>query len=353
MTEIPSALHTYLTTAPTSAFRHRTVEMVDSWQGTDNLLWRVACDSSQAVVKLFLDAGQARSRRQYAGHQTFAPLGLAPRPLWTDRYPEGLSHQILVYEWASGVAIDPQDPGQMVALAQIVAQIHGSDPEQVGRISPNPVNLDYAWRVTRGSIRPIEENLQRAGAAQSLALFQRMARNAESLLAKTSHLWPGVAPAPIHGELKLENSVISFGQPLLVDWERFGLGDPAQEAANFLLYGGPVLTAEMAELWLDVYLEQLDQPGLPGRVQLYCTFLPFQTLCYLLDGLRSLSADDLSEAEGPEMVDFLKHTLVAGIQAASHALMAEDVADAIKLEIERLVEQRIANGPWSATYPKS
>ena len=154
--DITSSIHTYLTTAPSSHFLNREVQILGHWAGHDNLLWRLTCGGREAVLKLYLDAGQARSRRQYDGQQIFAPFGLAPRPIWTDRYPEGLSRQVLIYEWLPGEALDPANPGQMAALARSVAQVHGRDPSEVRRFSPNPIHLDYLWRILRGSIAPIQ-----------------------------------------------------------------------------------------------------------------------------------------------------------------------------------------------------
>ncbi|MEZ4560580.1 MAG: hypothetical protein R2854_29800 [Caldilineaceae bacterium] len=92
---LTTAIQTYLTGAATSEFRGLEVTVVDHWEGRDNLLWRVEAGAQNAaqdaVIKLFLDAGQVRSRRQYDGQQLFAPVGIAPQPLWYDRYPDGLS----------------------------------------------------------------------------------------------------------------------------------------------------------------------------------------------------------------------------------------------------------------------
>ena len=73
------AVHGYLTGASSSRFRDQEVTITDQWQGRDNLLWRVRCgDGTDAVVKMFTDAGQARSRRQFRGQEQFAAAGLAP-----------------------------------------------------------------------------------------------------------------------------------------------------------------------------------------------------------------------------------------------------------------------------------
>ena len=139
-----------------------------------------ACGGQEAVLKLYLDAGQARSRRQYDGQQIFAPFGLAPRPIWVDRYPEGLSRQVLIYEWLPGDALDPANPGQMAALARSVAQVHANDASEVRRFSPNPINLDYVWRILRGSITPIQGWLADTGGTKSCLLARKLANLSSS-----------------------------------------------------------------------------------------------------------------------------------------------------------------------------
>ena len=90
MIDWTQAILSYLTDAASSRFRNREVTIVDHWQGRDNLLWRVRTgDRHDAVVKMFTDAGQARSRRQFSGHEQFAPAGLAPQPFGTIAIPMG------------------------------------------------------------------------------------------------------------------------------------------------------------------------------------------------------------------------------------------------------------------------
>ena len=125
MTDLTTAIHTYLTTAPTSAFHGLAVEMLDHWRGEENLLWRVECAGQEAVVKLYLDAGQARSRRQFDGHditrhrlkgagrlpennQSFAAMscpatGLPFRPAAADRQRYRVFRTLPRMQWSKAV----------------------------------------------------------------------------------------------------------------------------------------------------------------------------------------------------------------------------------------------------------
>ncbi len=335
MSDLSSTIHTYLTTTPTSEFNGQAITLADHWQGAENLLWRVNAPGRDAVLKLYLDAGQVRSRRQFDGQQTFAPLGLAPRPRWYDRYPVGLSRQVLLYDWAPGDAIDPTAAEQIVALADGTARVHSSDVSEVLRFSPNPINLDYLWRILRTSITQIDQWLAWQKAPRLQQEFGRTSGAATALINRALPLWAGAPPAAVHGDLKLENVIFGPGGIVLLDWERFGLGDPAQEAAAFLHHSRQELSRELHERWLERYLLRMDQPGLAERVACYRRILPFRDLCVLLGGLGEAQA--AGERITDEQRAFLLATTLAAWVEAGQALK-EEPAD-LAPELERIMDQ--------------
>jgi len=318
MDELTANLHAYLTTAPTSNFLQRPVTMITHWEGSHNLLWRVECAGQAAVAKLYLDAGQARGRRQFDGQQLFSPLGLAPRPLWFDRYPTGLSRQLLVYAWLPGDTLQATNGAQMRALAQTMAQVHNGDTADVRRFCPHPLNLDYWWRVVDGGLGSLHAWLVAHKATTLYPYFTALTANAQMLVNAALPLWQGAPPTPVHGDLTLENVIDTFGTAVLLDWEMFGLGDPAYEIASFLQASQQLWTAAGQADWLEGYLSSVDQPGLAQRIAVYQRLLAFQAVCYLLHGLRQHSAADLPLLQ--ESQQFLAATLVTAFQQAAAAL---------------------------------
>lgn len=340
---VTQAVHDYLTQAPTSQFVHKEVAIVAQWEGQDNLLWRVQADGNDAVLKLYLDAGQARSRRQHDGQETFAPLGLAPRPLWYDRYPQGLARQVLIYEWIPGERLDLSDPGQRLALATAIGHIHQADPADVGRLSPNPVNLDYFWQVLQGSFHPIQAWLASRAAPDLAAIVRRLQKRAEAVAEQALPQWGETPPAPIHGDLKGENCLDAQGRVILLDWEMFGLGDPAQEVARFLLFSQQEMDGQQQTEWLDAYRAGVRQPGLAERIDVYRRLLPFHSFCFLLHGLqRELAVDPAQAEELAGKRRFLTETIVATLAQAADELLGDGQKGAIDApyllpEIERLL----------------
>ncbi len=308
----------YLMTSPGSNFLNRQVTLLAHWEGANNLLWRVECAGQEAVLKYYLDAGQARGRRQFDGQERYHPLGIAPKPLWFDRYPTGLSRQVLVYQWLPGEPLTAAASAGLVRFAQAVAQVHQGDPNDVRRFSPNPLNLDYLWNVLQGGMPQLQQWLQSKQVAALSAALRELTANAQALVTAALPLWQGVAPTPIHGDLKLENVIESLGTVVLLDWEMFGLGDAAYDVAHFLQMSQRDLSAEQQALWLESYLATFDQPGLAQRIDIYQRLLPLQHLTYLLHGLRQSRAAeaDMLRANQP----FLQATIVAAMAAAGSTL---------------------------------
>jgi hypothetical protein len=320
---ITAQIHQYLTTAASSHFLQQAVTLSDHWSGRDNLLWRVDASGQEAVLKLFLDAGQARGRRQLDGQERFAPWGIAPRPIWFDRYPEGLSRQVLIYAWVPGEPVNPAAVDQGSAVAHSIAQVHRGNPAEVRRFCPNPVNLDYWWRVLRGSVASIQQTLAHSANPVLLEHFDALATNAEALVTAALPLWAGTPPTPVHGDLRLENVIHSFGIAVLLDWELFGLGDPALEVANFLHLSQAELDEATQTEWLEHYLAQFDQPGLGQRIAVYRRLLPFQGVCFLLGGWLGSRNQGQDAGELTEAVPFLSATLQTTWQQAGQALSVD------------------------------
>jgi thiamine kinase-like enzyme len=316
--DLTAQIHQYLSTAPGSLFAQQPVEMLDEWEGDANLLWRVSVPAQQAVVKLFLDAGQARSRRQFDGHQLFAPSGLAPQPLWADRYPHGLSRQLIVYSWVDGEVIQPDDPSQLDAWAEAVANVHATPAESLSRFSPHPLNLDYYWRIEQGSIAQIEQWLT----SNSLGLatyFHELAMATEQLVQRALPLWATTAPAPIHGDLSLDHTLSHRGQVTLLDWEMFGLGEPALDVARLLQHEAQSLTDVQVDRWLERYLTVVDQPQMAARIDLFQQLLDVHNVVYLLIGLQqNVSAQLGSELNAA--LPFMQVALTAAFERATVAL---------------------------------
>lgn len=336
------SIYAYLTAAPASGFAGLSVEILEHWRGDDNLLWRVRAGSEEAVVKLFLDAGQARGRRQFDGQQLFAATGIAPEPLWFDRYPEGLARQVLVYRWVEGRALQPDDADDLRALVASLAAVHGGDVATVRRISPHALNLEYFWSMLSGGLKPTQQWLEQRGYQQMAAFLRELAARGQTLVAEGLPLWHAAPPTPIHGDPRPENIVMRAGRAVLLDWEMFGLGDPALEMAE-LLYrqrmhrAGTLqghLLAEYASLTGDATVEE--------RVQLYRRLLPLRDAAFLVSGAQQIAPTERMQPEYSQALPMLIETSARALMESAEALGIRPVSDAASLrgEVEHLFGSR-------------
>jgi hypothetical protein len=331
------SVQTYLTTAVESGFHGQPVEMLDEWQGRNNLLWRVDAGGREVVVKLFIDAGQVRSRRQFDGQDLFYRIGSAPRPLWYDWQPNDLTRPVLVYEWAPGEVVSPSDVASLQTFARLLAQVHSTDTDGMDRFSPHPVNLEVQWRLLSTSASNINVWLAQLGASELQERFRLLAEDVKGLVTQVEPLRQGQFPTPVHGDIRLENIIQAYGTVVFLDWELFGLGDPALEVAGFLHMNQAALSEEAREVWLDSYLSTVDQLGIEARIEVYRRMLPFQSTCFLLDGLRELAGDIDALAEYDENLPFLASTLTASLTQAARE-SGEDATD-ISEPVTKLFEQ--------------
>jgi hypothetical protein len=327
--DLTAQIHQYLTTAPGSLFTQQQVEIVDHWEGDTNLLWRARVPAQEAVVKLFLDAGQARSRRQFDGHQLFAPVGLAPKPLWTDRYPHGLSRQLLVYTWSDGDPLTPNDPSELWAWAEAIGSLHATPPDEVRRFSPHPINLDFYWRIEQGSIAQIMNWLAPSGLALT-PLFQRLGAATAQLVQTSLPLWATAIPTPVHGDLSRDHTLVERGRVILLDWEMFGLGDPALDVARLLQREAQTLAPEQVETWLDRYLTIVDQPDMAARIEIFQRLLEAHNVIYLLVGLQQNTTGQLND-ELAAALPFLQMAISRAIDRAATALRLAEPQDSVPI----------------------
>jgi aminoglycoside phosphotransferase (APT) family kinase protein len=168
--------------------------------------------------------------------------------------------------------------------------------------------------------------LAQQAASALLVTFELLAAKAGDLVATALPLWANTPPAPVHGDLRLENIINTWGTAVLLDWELFGLGDPALDVATFLHLSQAELGEDGEAEWLEAYLARFDQPRLVQRIDVYRRLLPFQSVCFLLGGLRDYLHSSQAESEPAANLSFLAETLRATLLQTAKMLQV-DVID--------------------------
>ncbi len=284
----------YLQQSSQSPLHNSAVKTVQTLSGDQNALWRVQTEERDVVVKMFLDAGQARGRRQFHNQETAAQLGAAPPPIAFDRYPVGLSRQVMLYHWDPGLLLDPTDAAQRQVLAQALVQVHTRAPSSHTRLSPHPVSPDYQWNLMQGSQRQLEAWLAVQPANDLTAALQRILAGAGFLVQAGLADIGSATPALVHGDIYPEHCLVDTQGLRFVDWELGGLGDPAREVAHVLIHVLRGIPEMDRQIWLDQYLTRMQDPSLDSRIRLYELMLPvaacMDLALHLLAGDRDMTA---------------------------------------------------------------
>lgn len=276
------AVLAYLTQAAESPLRDVGIAGTSILSGDRNALWRVQAADQDIVLKMFLDAGQARGRRQYNNQESAARIGAAPAPIAFDRYPAGLSHQVMLYHWQDGIQFDPRKTEHHTALAEALVRIHTRVPAGHERLSPHPINQAYLWSLMQGSRMRIAAWLQDRPADDLTWLMQFVLAEADRQIPPRVDNGALARPALVHGDLFAEHCLLHGTQFHFVDWEMGGLGDPAREVAHLLVHMLRSLDQPARDLWLAQYLEGMDEATLAARIATYEMMLPIESFMELL-----------------------------------------------------------------------
>ena len=279
---LTEAVQNYLAGSPQLSIVPSEILEVEELTGDHNSLWRIKTAQRDIVLKMFLDAGQARGRRQFSNQNTAAQIGVAPQPITFDRYPHGLSHQVMLYEWCPGTPLDPRSDENTSELAVALAAAHARHPEEQARLSPHPVNQHYQWSLIQGSRRLVEEGVFRGGNSKLSDMVLEALARAEILVLPELDKHELTPPALVHGDLQLEHCLMVEGRIQLLDWEMGGLGDPAREISHIFLHMFPELTSEERTAWLKLYEDRAGFPDLSRRISVYDVLLPLASLFELI-----------------------------------------------------------------------
>lgn len=258
------------------------------------LLWRVTSDRAAALVKVYPSAS-ARARREIAGLQLGGTLSLAPTLLLADEDGTALGGPVVAYEEPRGAPLgerrlSAEDAHDWLFLLLTLHHLPASSVALASSMSPDIVvwwqRNQPAWEACRATY---------AGARhKSLldALVQLHAIVGARVEARRD-LWQGIARRPCHGNPVPAHILRTGGRLVLVEWDGFGLGDPAMEmgrAAALAALSGELDTERYVTFVAEYLAGMRDtrDATLEDRLQVFASVLPlgvcFSLLQLLADG---------------------------------------------------------------------
>lgn len=324
------AILTYLEKTPALEISAGQIISMDELPGDHNSVWRIQSDKRDFALKMFMDAGQARGRRQFTNQESAAQIGMAPSPIAFDRYPEGLSHQVMLYEWSPGSQMNFGLNEDRMILASALAAVHSRQPMEQTRLSPHPVNQHYQWSLIQGSRRLVVEGVARGGANTLSDMVLMVLALAEDRILPVLDRNELTPPALVHGDLQAEHCLNKDGQVQLLDWEMGGLGDPAREICHLFTHLMPGMTPSERAEWIAVYRGSEYDTKLEERICTYEVLLPVASLLELV----LLPATATGPAAAAEECQLLQ---------MAFALCLDDVQHALEMNITQAEKQELSD----------
>jgi len=245
---------------------HDPARLVRLAGGRFNETWHVVTPAGSFVVRRSITSqavlGVDRAR-EHALHCAAAAAGLAPAVVHVDD-----AAGVLVTEFVAGGAwsgVDLEDSGHLERLGRCLARLHALEP-------PAVPPLDLAAIASR--VRTLLHRGPAAVRERADALYEQASASLREIAASD----PAPRPCIVHNDLNPANLV--GPEPVLVDWEYAGLGDPVLDVASVLSFRP--LSPDRTGLLLDA--AGLGDPASRRRLAAWNAFCPaLNDLWYLAE----------------------------------------------------------------------
>lgn len=286
MPDIVQQLNEWVAALPQFAGASPHVEYKYERDGVPRYL--VTTDSGKALLKHYRNTGVARpantlqrkpadmAHAEAAALREFAPIGLAPELLWEDELPEQLGGSCTIYRWVEGVPADVAgiEESGVRTWSEALLKVHAGSTD-LKFIAPHPRNLAGWWIRVHEQYRDLQPSFLNTLPPHVEKALSTLTQSVAGDANAHQRFWQTGKLVPVHGSPQLHNVVLKPDSVVLVDWARFGLGDPAYELANGVwnlsIAGREALVEELVR----PYTDRADDVMLERRIMIYRRLIPY------------------------------------------------------------------------------
>lgn len=279
----------------------------------DEERFHVSTATTQLLLVRYPVTALERVRREVAGLRLAGEVGLAPQLKMVDETGKALGGPVVIYTAPGG-----RPPGNVLSDDDVkwwlflLLTLHHLPPERVEVVSSMSPDLVTWWKRTQSLwvacqaayaapvYRPLLDSLRRMAAVVSVHIDVQREQ------------WRGVTRRPCHGNPVPANLARDGARMMLMEWDGFGLGDPALEmgrAAVLATLAGS-LTKEQYTRLLPDYLAGIRDVGdetMAARLRLVTDVMP---MGFCLTILNLLAKEQLSARERAYQLDAVARALL-------------------------------------------
>jgi aminoglycoside phosphotransferase (APT) family kinase protein len=281
--------------------------------GESNLNYLVHTNQGSYVIRINMDpAASAKSATEFGILQSIQGWGVAPRAFLLDESKTRFGDTLLVIEYIEGDPLSEVEDGAIslesaAKLARIVAAIHRMDTKRIPITLPTRGSTYESWfsRMKR-DMQYVRRNRKDRSLRDD---FDRLLKKSFERLRTTALK---SAPANVvtvgHGDICAQNAIIdrSDGKMRLIDWENFGLWDPAAEVAMAFETFGLEFPRDAEREFLRVYGGIRDDETLNRRLKAFRPIVRFEQLTWGLRHVFEIANGEMNRAF-VEATDMSRH----------------------------------------------
>ena len=270
--------------------------------GDAEQVWHVASGATRMVVKWYEATAGARAKREAAGLRLAGGLGMAPGLLFEDLDGGALGGSVLAHEDLSGERLGDAalSEADMRGWLFMLLMLHHLSPDSVAGSSSMSPDITTWWQRNLPAWEACKTLYSGAQYHPLMEALARLHAIAGVRVGTHAELWQRIPRRPCHGNPVPAHVLQTDGRLVLVEWDGFGLGDPAMEVgrASALAVLSGELTSEQYVRFISDYLNgarDLNDRTMEERLRIFASVLPLAfcfTLLHLLSRDGAIAADD-------------------------------------------------------------
>jgi aminoglycoside phosphotransferase (APT) family kinase protein len=270
--------------------------------GESNLNFLVATNQGKFVFRINMDpASDTKSASEFNSLRAITGLRIAPEAFYLDESKVPFGENSLVVKYLEGKPLSELERGKISAestsrLAHLVAMVHSIDEKELAIQLPiRGLSYESWFARMRKDIAYVKQNRK----SRSLkSRFDNLLKDSFDRLQEASaESTPPNVSAPGHGDICAQNVIVDGdGAMRLIDWENFGLWDPAAEIAMVFEAFGLDFPPDRELEFLSVYTSLRQDQTLRERLKVFRPIVRFEQLTWGIRHVFEIANGEMSKA---------------------------------------------------------
>jgi len=267
--------------------------------GESNLNYLAIVNSKKFVFRVNMDpADTGKSRKEFNALKSVEGLRIAPKAFILDESEKHIDGTFLIMEYIEGTPLDKIETKLSTKiireLARIVANLHSQEIGDVRNMLAKEKPTPDAWvSAVRKRIEYIRKRRRKYFERDGFDIMLDETLSKIRLVARGSEFRGVLRPG--HGDICQQNLLVHNGELRLIDWEDFGLRDPASDIGIIFEGFGIEFTKEQEDEFLREYLNIRTDETLKERLKVFRPIIQFDQFVWAVMHVFEIGEKEMHE----------------------------------------------------------